>query len=137
MLSVKCCGIDRGVTHVTHMKNCEPFVSFPRLAMDNRKALSCLRMKFSSVRSRERGVEVLQCILLHATIVIFRDDWDKREKSLFPPNHCLFSHSFNKCTFCSMFQRIALVISMYFYSVERDYPSIKLLHIEAAFSARG
>lgn len=46
-----------------HMKNCEPFVSFPRLAIDNRKALSCLRMKFSSVGSREKGINVSLCVL--------------------------------------------------------------------------
>ncbi len=47
----------------THMKNCEPLVSFPRLAIDNRKALSCLRMKFSSVGSRERGIDVSESVL--------------------------------------------------------------------------
>lgn len=30
---------------------------FPRLAMDSRKALSCLRMKFSS-GNRQRGIKV-------------------------------------------------------------------------------
>lgn len=30
------------------MKNCEPLVSFPRLAIDSRNALSCLRVRFSS-----------------------------------------------------------------------------------------
>lgn len=47
------------------MKNCEALVSFPRLAIDNRKALSCLRMKFSSVgeqRKRERSVRVRSLI---------------------------------------------------------------------------
>lgn len=45
------------------MKNCEPLVSFPRLAIDNRKALSCLRVKFSSVESRERVIAVSECFL--------------------------------------------------------------------------
>lgn len=40
------------------MKNCEPLVSFPRLAMDNRNALSCLRVKFSSVRGRGKRRKV-------------------------------------------------------------------------------
>lgn len=43
------------------MKNCEPLVSFPRLAMDKRKALSCFRVKFSSVRRED--ITVLKWIL--------------------------------------------------------------------------
>lgn len=32
----------------THIKNCDPFVFFPRLAIDNRNGLSCFNVKFSS-----------------------------------------------------------------------------------------
>jgi len=38
--------------NTTYMKNWDPFVSLPRLAIDKRKALSCLRVKFSSVEKR-------------------------------------------------------------------------------------
>lgn len=43
--------------NTTYMKNWDPFVSLPRLAIDKRKALSCLRVKFSSVEERygQRG----------------------------------------------------------------------------------
>lgn len=51
--------------NVAHIKNCEPLVSFPRLAMDKRKALSCLRTKFSSVGSRDRGVDISAIIPTH------------------------------------------------------------------------
>lgn len=36
----------------THMKNWEPLVSLPLLAIDNRNSLSCLSTKFSSVQER-------------------------------------------------------------------------------------
>lgn len=72
--------------HVTHMKNCEPLVSFPRLAIDNRKALSCLRMKFSSVGSRERGIDVSQRVLLYVIMEIFREEQEKRKNFFYPSN---------------------------------------------------
>lgn len=45
----------------THMKNWEPLVSLPRLAIDKRKALSCLRIKFSSVGKRHGDTEQTEC----------------------------------------------------------------------------
>ena len=35
------------------MKNWEPLVSLPRLAMDSKKGLSCFRRRFSSERGKE------------------------------------------------------------------------------------
>lgn len=85
---------------VTHMKNCEPFVSFPRLAIDNRKALSCLRVKFSSVGGRERRSEVSVCVLRYAITEIFREEQDKKGELFqsMKPNHCLTNQSFCKST---------------------------------------
>lgn len=34
--------------NVSYMKNCEPFVPGPRLAIDKRNGLSCFMVKFSS-----------------------------------------------------------------------------------------
>lgn len=36
--------------NVSYMKNCEPFVLAPRLAIDSKKGLSCLKMNPSSVK---------------------------------------------------------------------------------------
>lgn len=32
----------------TYIKNCEPFVSLPRFAIDNKNDLLCFKIKFSS-----------------------------------------------------------------------------------------
>lgn len=72
-----------GVTRLTHMKNCEPLVSFPRLAMDNRKALSCFSVKFSSVRGRERGVGVSECVHSYVTAEIIREEQEDKRKKYF------------------------------------------------------
>lgn len=130
------------------MKNCEPLVSFPRLAMDNRKALSCLRVKFSSVRSRERGIDASECVLWHVIAEIFREKQDKREKSFFPPNHCISNQSFHKdtiflkvwivttqvCTCTCELSHISkhvpknsILIPIHFNLLEIDYPSIHWL----------
>lgn len=69
--------------NVTHMKNCEPLVSFPRLAIDNRKALSCLRVKFSSVGSRKTGNEVSRAHPLISDIRKYLAKNRKKEKSAF------------------------------------------------------
>lgn len=42
----------------THMKNWEPLVCFPRFAIDKRNALSCLRIKFSSVWRKHKFVSL-------------------------------------------------------------------------------
>lgn len=63
---------------MTHMKNCEPLVSFPRLAIDSRKALSCLRVRFSSVGGRERRLEVSESVCLLETMEIMREEQEKR-----------------------------------------------------------
>lgn len=71
--------------NVAHIKNCEPLVSFPRLAMDKRKALSCLRTKFSSVGA-EIEVWTSQRLFPHTSGDILREELDKGENVL---NHCL------------------------------------------------
>lgn len=60
--------------NVPHMKNCEPLVSFPRLAMDSRNALSCLRVKFSSVGSRKQGEACQRASCNHP------DHWNVRRR---------------------------------------------------------
>ena len=63
-------------------------MSFPRLAMDKRKALSCLRTKFSSVRSRNRAVDFSVFIPKHALAFSGRNGTKGRKCSL-PMNQCL------------------------------------------------
>lgn len=87
------------------MKNCEPLVSFPRLAIDNRKALSCLRVKFSSVGSRERGVDVSESVLRYIRTEIFREEQDKKENYFNPRNLIIASPTSPsiKALFCEGF----------------------------------
>jgi len=42
---------EKDQNNMTYMKNCEPFVSLPRFAIDNRNSLSWFRIKFSSAHT--------------------------------------------------------------------------------------
>ena len=51
----------------SHMKNCDPLVSFPRFAIDRRNSASCFSMKFSSAidtrtpfTERQRNVDTIR-----------------------------------------------------------------------------
>lgn len=56
----------------TYIKNWDPFVSLPRLAIDKRKALSCLRVKFSSVEEKYEEKRKLSACRLLQKVVLWR-----------------------------------------------------------------
>ena len=49
----------------TYMKNWEPFVSFPRFAMERRNSLSCRNLKFSSEKWQKRHILHVQLQVCH------------------------------------------------------------------------
>ena len=73
------------------MKNCEPFVFFPRFAMESRNGLSCFRVKASSARQKKKTKNHYELILFFLlsgmSNVVLYDFFHLREA--FKPTHLL------------------------------------------------
>lgn len=108
------------------MKNCEPLVSFPRLAIDNRKALSCLRMKFSSVGSRERGIDVSVWALWYVFTEIFREEQNKGRNTFIHQTWSL-PHQLTSPSITALFKKVLFVSSSGFLMDQTGFLSFRLL----------
>jgi len=68
------------------MKNCEPLVSFPRFAIDNRNSLSWFRMKFSSEHPQQLFIKQLLYI------------WQKNYKLVSQPLNSAYYETVTQCS---------------------------------------